>query len=88
MGRFIMGLRDQKTHLIRFELESDMLMALSSDATMIKDSAFKVFRWKNMADGSYDVVIAPVWIALPKLPKSYWFPKFLLAIGDSIGRFI
>lgn len=29
MGRFVMGLCDQKTLLVRFELESDMLMAMS-----------------------------------------------------------
>lgn len=41
MGRFIMGLRDQKTLLVHFELESDMLMALTRDALM--NSVFKVF---------------------------------------------
>lgn len=41
MGRFIMGLRDQETLLVHFELESDMLMALSTDASMIKDSALQ-----------------------------------------------
>lgn len=42
MGHFIMGLHDQKTLLVRFELESDMLTAMSRDSLMIKDSAFKV----------------------------------------------
>lgn len=88
MGRFIMGLRDQKTLLVRFELESGMLMALSRDPTMTKESTFKVFHWKHVANGSYDTVIAPVWITLPKLPERYWFLEFLIAIGDSIGRFI
>lgn len=69
MGRFVMGLRDQKTLLIRFELESNLLMALSRDSNTIKDSSFKVFRWKHVADGSYDAVITPVWVALPKLPE-------------------
>lgn len=88
MDRFIMGLCDQKTLLVRFELESDMLMALSWDALMIKDSAFKFFCWKNVVDGAYDAVISPVWIALPRLPERYWFPKFLSAMSNSIGRFI
>lgn len=57
MGRFIMGLRDQKMMLVHFELKSDMLVALSRDASMIKDSAFKVFRWKYVADGSHDVLL-------------------------------
>lgn len=88
MGRFIMGLRDQKTLLIHFELESDVLMALSRDSLTIKDWAFKVYRWKHISYGSYDARISPVWIALPRLPERYWFPEFLLAIGNSVGKFI
>lgn len=88
MGRFIMGLCDQKTLLVHFELESDLLMALSRDSLMIKDSAFKVYQWKNVMDGDYDAVISPAWIALPRLLECYWFPVFLSATGNSIGRFI
>lgn len=62
MGRFIMGLRDQKTLLVRFELESNMVMALSRDALTIKDSAFKVFRWQHIANGAYDAAISPIWV--------------------------
>lgn len=65
-----------------------MLMDLSRDASMIKKSAFRVFRWKNVAEGSYDAVISPVWIVLPWLSERYWFPEFQSAIGNSIGRFI
>lgn len=65
-----------------------MLMALSRDALMIKDSAIKVFHWKNVADEAYDVVISPIWIALPRLPECYWFSEFLSAIVNSIGCFI
>lgn len=88
MGWFIMGLRDQKTLLVRFELESDLLMALSHDSLMNKDLAFKVFRWKNISNGAYDARILPAWIALPWLPERYLFPQFLSAIENSIGRFI
>lgn len=41
-----MSFRDQKTLLV------------SRDALMIKESAFKVFRWKDVANGSYDTVIS------------------------------
>lgn len=68
MGRFVMGLRDQKTLLVRFELESDLLMALSRDASMIQDSGFKIYRWMNVAGGAYDAAISPVWVVLPRLP--------------------
>lgn len=88
VGKFVMGLRDNRTLLVRFELESDLLMALSRDQTSIGENSFKVYRWAHCAEGNVDASIIPVWGALPRLPERCWFPNFFTEAGNSIGNFI
>lgn len=83
-----MGLRDNRTLLVRFEHASDMVMALSRDQTSIGDDTFKVFRWAHCMNGDFDAAITPVWIALPQLQDRCWFPKFFVEAGNSIGTFL
>lgn len=88
VGRFVMGLRDNRTLFVRFENASDMVMALSRDNSFIGEDSFKVYRWANCVDGDVDASITPVWIALPQLPDRCWFPSFFREAGNSIGTFL
>lgn len=65
-----------------------LLMEMSRVSNLVKNTIFKVCRWKNCSDGCYDAVVAPVWIALPKLPQRCWFMEFLMAIGGPIGLIV
>jgi len=46
-------------------------------------------RWRVSFDPSQDYFrLQPLWVVLPELPLHLWNDKSLMAIGNSLGRFI
>ncbi|KAI9100189.1 hypothetical protein K1719_024407 [Acacia pycnantha] len=76
-------------YLVSFQIHEDYMEALTGGPWVITDAYLSVTRWKpefNPKCERIDSVVA--WVRFPDLPAPLFDKKFLLNLGNSIGRAI
>ncbi|KAI9112471.1 hypothetical protein K1719_016394 [Acacia pycnantha] len=80
---------ENEFYLVNFQQHDDYMDALIGGPWVIADAYLNVSRWRPEFDpkkASIDSVVA--WVRLPDLPAPLFDKKFLLSLGNSIGKAI
>ncbi|KAG7616431.1 Endonuclease/exonuclease/phosphatase [Arabidopsis thaliana x Arabidopsis arenosa] len=68
----------------KFDFEEDLLSVLKNRPYHFDQWMVIIQKWEPIISDSFPSMI-PFWIELQGLPKHYWQPKMLDAIGDDLG---
>ncbi|KAI9084939.1 hypothetical protein K1719_033112 [Acacia pycnantha] len=80
---------ENEFYLVNFQQHDDYMDALVGGPWVIADAYLNVSRWRPEFDpkkATIDSVVA--WVRLPDLPAPLFDKKFLLSLGNSIGKAI
>ncbi|KAI9072462.1 hypothetical protein K1719_045574 [Acacia pycnantha] len=80
---------DNEFYLVNFQQHEDYMEALIGGPLVIADAYLNVARWRPNFDpkkATIDLVVA--WVRLPDLPAPLFDKKFLLNLGNAIGKAI
>ncbi|KAI9125955.1 hypothetical protein K1719_003373 [Acacia pycnantha] len=80
---------ENEYYLVNFQQKEDYMEALTGGPWVIADAYLNVARWKpdfNPKVATIESVVA--WVRFPDLPAPLFDKKFLLNLGNSIGRAI
>ncbi|KAI9128007.1 hypothetical protein K1719_001000 [Acacia pycnantha] len=76
-------------YLVNFQNMDDYMEALTGGPWVILDAYLSVARWKPEFSPTHEKIVSVVaWVRFPDLPAPLFDKKFLLNLGNSIGKAI
>ncbi|PKA58044.1 hypothetical protein AXF42_Ash019270 [Apostasia shenzhenica] len=72
LGKFSLGLYDQKHILIHFSDERDLIRVRLRGSYFVNKNPLRIWKWEVGFRPGHESSLIPVWLSFPELPVEFW----------------